>query len=123
MMKDLISKTVNYVGSLLQTLQVKSFLAVVLVGFLLLTANPNLERGSKAATKEIDKVAHQNDSDRPKTTGEWNQEARETKGDSDGRLGRIGKESVEAVKDFGQMYSDTAKRSADALKDNAAQSN
>lgn len=122
-MKDLISKAIGYVGSLLQTLQVKSFLAVALVGFLLLTTNPNLERGAKAATKEIDKIAHQNDSDRPKTTGEWNQEARETKGESEDRLGRIGKESVEAVKDFGQMYSDTAKRSVDALKDNAAQAN
>ncbi|MBW4538170.1 MAG: hypothetical protein KME43_03380 [Myxacorys chilensis ATA2-1-KO14] len=122
-MKDLISKAVTYVGSLLQTLQVKSFLAVALVGFLLLTTNPNLESGSKAATKEIDKIAHQNNSDRPKTTGEWNKEARETKGESGDRLGRIGKESVEAVKDFGQMYSDTAERSVDALKDNAARSN
>ena len=61
-----------------------------------------------------DKVlgAVQNDRDgRPKTTGEWNKEAREVEGSPGERLERIGKQSAEAVKDFGTVYPDTADRS------------
>ncbi|MBD1843360.1 hypothetical protein H6F89_08090 [Cyanobacteria bacterium FACHB-63] len=66
----------------------------------------------------------QNDtSDRPKTTGEWNREARETSGNLGERLNRIGKETGEAVKDFGQMYPDTAERSGDALQESLDRSN
>lgn len=63
------------------------------------------------------------DSDRPKTTGEWNQEARETTGQPGERLGRIAKETGEAVKDFGKMYPDTAERSGDALQESLDRSN
>jgi hypothetical protein len=69
------------------------------------------------ADKNRDRI-HQNDSDRPKTTGEWNREARETEGEPGERAKRIGKESAEAVKDFGSMYTDTAKRSANELRNN-----
>ncbi len=69
----------------------------------------------KAVTKEIDQVVHRNRSDRPKTTGEWNKEKAEDAPLSK-RVKQIGKESKEAIKDFGKMYPDTAERSAEALK-------
>jgi hypothetical protein len=70
----------------------------------------------KAVTKEIEKVTHQNKSDRPKTTGEWNREKAEDAPLGE-RVKQIGKESKEAFKDFGKVYPDTADRSTDALKD------
>ncbi len=112
-MANLISKTISHVSYLLSELQVKRFLGVVLVGFLLLTTNVAPE-SNKALANEIKSVVHQDGSQRPKTTGEWNKEARETEGAPGERLQKIGKESAEAVKDFGSVYQNTAKRSAEA---------
>ena len=119
-MKNLISSAITQVSSLLNQLQVKRFLAVVLVGFIFLTTNAQPSNAtSKAISDRINTVAHQNDSDRPKTTGEWNREAREiNSADGEGRLQRIAKESTEAVKDFGGLYPDTADRSASDLDKN-----
>jgi hypothetical protein len=116
-MIKLISKAMSHIGYLLNELQVKRFLAVVLVGFMLLTTNINSDiesgRHSQAVTKKIDKVIHQDDSQRPKTTGEWNREARETEGAPGERLKNIVEESAEAVKDMGSVYPNTAERSTD----------
>ena len=119
-MKNLISSAIAQVNSLLNQLQVKRFLALVLVGFIFLTTNAQPSNAtSKAISDRINTVAHQNDSDRPKTTGEWNREAREiNSADGEGRLQRIAKESTEAVKDFGGLYPDTADRSASDLDKN-----
>lgn len=114
-MTNLISKAIARISSLLKGLQVKSFLAVALVGFLLLTTN--VESKNQALTNKVDEAIHQNDSQRPKTTGEWNREARETEGSPGERLKKIGKESAEAVKDFGSLYPDTAERTAPDLGD------
>lgn len=115
-MKNLISRAIAGVSSVLKELQVKQFLAVVLVGFLLLTTNSALEGNNRALTEKIDQAVHQDDSQRPKTTGEWNKEARETQGAPGERLQKIATESAEAIKDFGSVYPDTAQRSADDLK-------
>jgi hypothetical protein len=121
-MKNLISQAMSFVGSLFSGLQVKQLLSIALVGFFLLTSPVATSTNSKAASDRINAVAHQNDSDRPKTTGEWKQEARQV--DKTGnRLERIGKESAEAVKDWGGLYPDTAERSAQTLDENQARSN
>ena len=116
-MTNLISRATAHVSSLLKELQVKSFLTVVLVGFLLLTTNVALESSNKAVTSRIDQAVHQDGSQRPKTTGEWNRESRETKNAPGERLKRIGTQSAEAIKDLGSVYPDTAKRSADSIQD------
>lgn len=113
-MTNLISKAIANISSVLNQFQVKRFLAVVLVGFLVLTTNVANESGSKALTNRINQALDQNDSQRPKTTGEWNREARETEGAPGERLKRIAGQSAEAVKDFGSLYPDTAERSANA---------
>jgi hypothetical protein len=114
-MPNLISSTIAHISNLFKKIQVKRFLAVVLVGFLVLTTNAApTERNAKALTNKIDELVHNNDSQRPKTTGEWNKEARETEDAPGERLQRIGKQSAEAVKDFGSVYPDTADRSANA---------
>ncbi|BAZ11766.1 hypothetical protein NIES4071_35920 [Calothrix sp. NIES-4071] len=113
-MANFISNTTAHISNVLKGLQVKRFLAVVLVGFLVMTTNVAPQNNSKALTNKIDDIVHQNDSQRPKTTGEWNKEARETEDAPGERLQRIGKQSAEAVKDFGTVYPDTAERSANA---------
>ncbi|MBW4635171.1 MAG: hypothetical protein KME30_25740 [Iphinoe sp. HA4291-MV1] len=116
-MKNQISRAIAHINFQLKELQVKRFLAVVLVGFLVLATNvaPN-----QAITNKLDQAVHQNDSQRPKTTGEWNREARETQGSPGERLGKIGKESAEALKDLGSLYPDTAQRSARGLKNSTS---
>jgi hypothetical protein len=111
-MTNLISSAIAHISALLKEFQVKRFVAVVLVGFLVLTTSVNAERGAQAVTKRVDQAVHQDGSDRPKTTGEWNREARKTEDAPVQRAQRIAKESAEAVKDLGSVYPDTVKRTA-----------
>lgn len=120
-MINLISTTIGNIISLLKTLQLKTFLAVVLVGFLVLTTNVSPGYTNEALTEKVLNQVHQDDSQRPKTTGEWNKEARETEGSPGKRLQKIGSESAEAFKQFGSGYVKGAKETASDVKDSAAQ--
>ncbi|MBC1215590.1 hypothetical protein GNE08_15320 [Trichormus variabilis ARAD] len=121
-MANLFSQVITHIKFLFQEFQVKRFFAIALVGFLVLTTSLNSSidsgRSSDAVTRRLDKVVHQDNADRPKTTGEWNREARQTEDAPGERAKRIAKESGEAVKQFGSVYPDTAKRSAEDLQDN-----
>ena len=99
----------------LNSLQVRYLLSTILVSLLLTTSIVDSDLSPKATTKEIDKVIHQDKEQRPKTTQEWEKQSRETEDKPGERIQRIEKQSIEAVKDFGSMYSDTAKRSASEL--------
>jgi len=126
-MLNFISQAIAKFFSFFKSLQVRQLLPIVLVGFLILniSAAPNRSE-TQQAIKKLDQTVHQEDSTRPKTTGEWEQQYRETEGRPVERLKRIEEQSAEAVKDLGSMYAvkdlgsmyvDTAKRSAEALKD------
>ncbi|MFB2920811.1 MULTISPECIES: hypothetical protein [Aerosakkonema] len=119
-MKNWISSAIDRISSVLNALQVKRFLAVVVVGFLLLTTNVDSGRNNQRLTDKVLDTAHEKDSVRPKTTNEWYQEARETEDSPGERLKNIAKESGKALKEFGSVYPDTAKTSADALDENTA---
>lgn len=117
-MLNFISQAIAKFFSFFKSLQVKQFLPIVLIGFLLLTTSATPSHGeTQQAIKQIDETVHQDDSTRPKTTGEWEQQFRETEDRPIERIKRIGEQSAEAAKEFGSMYSDTAKRSAKALND------
>lgn len=118
-MSNLIANTATYVNSLLKKFQVKQFLAVVLVGFLLLTTNIDSGSNNKALPKQINEIAHDRDSVRPKTTREWEKEGRETENSPGERLGRIGKESAKAFEEFGSGYVEGAKQTANQAKEAA----
>ena len=120
-MNNLISRTVAFIGSLFAGFQLKQMMSAVLIGFLLLASNVQPEVGNPAVTKAVKDIVHQNDSDRPKTVGEWQKEARETEGGTGERAERIAKESAEAVKDWSGLYPDTAERSGDAVKEDTRQ--
>ncbi|MEA5597552.1 hypothetical protein [Rivularia sp. UHCC 0363] len=117
-MRNVIKSAIANIGVMFKQLQVKQFFAVVLVGFLLLTTNiAGMDRG-QALTNKVEQLTDQNNSDRPKTVGEWNKEARQTEDAPLERVKRIGKESAEAVKDFGGMYADTAEKTTPDLDNN-----
>lgn len=118
-MINLISRTVGHISSLLKGLQVKSFLAVVLVGFLVLTTNVSYGDKDKGLGERVREQVEQNDAQRPKTVGQWNKEARETKGSPGERAQKIGKESAEAFKEFGSGYVKGAQETASDVGDSA----
>jgi hypothetical protein len=120
-MINLLSRTITNIISLLKGLQIKSFLAVVLVGFLMLTTNVGYGHNDKALGERVREQIQQDDSQRPKTIGEWNKEARETEGAPGERLQKIGKESAEAFKQFGSGYVEGAQKTASDVGDSAAQ--
>jgi hypothetical protein len=82
------------------------------------TANANAGQSYSSVNNRFDNDTHR-DVQRPTTTREWRREARVTEGKPAKRLERIGKESAEAIKEWGEVYPNIAERSARALEDNA----
>ncbi|MEA5514622.1 hypothetical protein [Nodularia sp. UHCC 0506] len=119
-MTNLISRTINHISSLFQGVQVKRFLAVVLVGFLTLTTNFALGQNNQILKEQVRQDIEQDDSQRPKTMKEWNQEARETEGFPGKRLQKIGEESAEAFTEFGSGYVEGAKKTARDIQKGAS---
>jgi hypothetical protein len=116
-MISLFSKAIAGINSFLKSLQVRQFFAVALVGAILLLAPAETTRNNPDLGRRIDNVLERSDSERPTTTREWQQEAREVEDKPGERLKRIGEESKEAFKEFGGLYPDTAERSAETLKE------
>lgn len=115
-MTNLISRAIASINSLLKGLQAKQFLSVVLVGFLLLTTNVYPGKNDKDLPANLRESINQNDADRPKTTGQWNKESRETEENLGERFKRIGKETGEAFKEFGSGYAKGAQKTADDVQ-------
>jgi hypothetical protein len=115
-MMQTIAGTIIKIGEWFKSLQVRQLLSVVAIGLLLLNTPVAPDRASKATIDKLDRLVHQEDPQRPKTTKEWQQQAQEVKGNPGERIERIGEQSADAVKEFGQMYPDVAKRSANELE-------
>ena len=111
-----IAKTIVKIGEWFKSIQVRQLISVVAIGFILLNITPAPDRASKATIDKLDRMVHQENPDRPKTTREWQQQAREVKGKPAERIERIGEQSADAIKEFGQMYPDVAKRSEKELE-------
>ncbi len=83
-------------------MEFKRFFPIALVGFLVLVTNlhSSIESGlnSDSVTRRLDKFIHKDDAHRPKTTEEWNKEARQTENAPGEITKRITKESGEAIK-------------------------
>jgi hypothetical protein len=111
-MIHLISQAIANLSSLVKKIQVKSFLTTVLLGAILLTSGVSsyADNGASAADN-IDSKIFESNSERPTTTREWKQQARRTEDAPLERAKEIGKESAQAVKEFGKLYPDVADRS------------
>jgi hypothetical protein len=118
-MLSTISGIFIQIGNWFDRLQVRQFISVVAIGFILLNTNVAPDRASKATIDKLDRMVHQENRDRPKTTKEWQQQAREVKGKPGERIKRIGEQSADAIKEFGQMYPEVAKKSERELEKSA----
>jgi len=116
-MINLFSKAIAQLNSFIKSLQLKKFFAIALVGFLLLTAPAETTQNNPDLGRRINNVLEKSDSERPTTTRQWQQEAREVEGRPGERLKRIGEETKEAFKEFGGLYPDTAERSGENLQE------
>jgi hypothetical protein len=115
-MKKLIFGSIDKAVTLLNKLYSSKILSVIIVGLLILTTNVDQGLSKQTAIDKIDKMLQQDsDPNRPKTTAEWKQQARETAGNPGEKLKRIGEQSADAVKEFGSMYPEVAKNSAQEL--------
>lgn len=115
-MQSLISGAMAKVGAILESLHIKQFLPAFLVGMMLLTTNVDPDLPSKGAIDRLEAKVEQEDPGRPKTTREWQKQAREVEGRPGERLKRIGEQSADAIKEFGGMYPDVAEKSASELE-------
>jgi hypothetical protein len=116
-MKNFISDSIDKIAALLRKMRFSQVPAVLMVGLILLTTNISPVLSKQDAIGKIDKMLEQDrDPNRPKTTAEWQQQARETKGEPGEKLKRIGEQSADAVKEFGSMYPEVAKNSVKELK-------
>lgn len=119
-MTNWFSNAIAGIKSFFSGLQARQVFAIVLVGALMLTTNINPGKinfgqdSSKEVTNKVLDRVHENDSPRPKTTGEWQKEDRETANDLDERGRRISEQTGAAFKEFGSGY---AKAMKDASKD------
>ncbi len=120
-MMNLISRTMNHIKFLFQGVQIKSLLAVVLVGLMTLTTNVAFGQNNQVLKEQVRQDIQQDDSQRPKTIREWNQEARETEGSPIQRLQKIGEESAEAFTEFGSGYVEGAKKTARDIQNGASE--
>jgi hypothetical protein len=120
-MKRLIAS----IAKALHSFQIERFFATALTICLLMTTGMNVSAAPERATGEAlgqnirERIAETDHSDRPKTTGEFLDEAR---GDVplDQRAKNITRDSVEAFKELGKEYTPDVKAGARNLRDGAA---
>jgi hypothetical protein len=111
----------NRVFAWLKPVQIQRLFSVVLTVCLLLTTGVKGMQDQKALGQNLRQRIEQTDqSDRPKTTGEFLDEAR---GDVplDERVKNITRDSVEAFKELGKEYQPNVKEGISDLRDGAAE--
>lgn len=109
-MIHLISQAINRLSSFLKKTQVKSLLSAVFVGIIVLTSSVNYATESDRPLNSIDDKVFEGNSERPTTTREWYEQANRTEDAPLERIKEIGKESAEAVKEWGELYPDVIDR-------------
>lgn len=119
-MRIMVSEAAKKLVSALKSFKVDRLFAAVLVGFLLLTSNVYPKPNSVDVGDKIHERLQRTDqySERPKTTGEFLDEAR---GDVplDERLHNITRDSAEAMKQLGDEYTSGMKENLRSFKDKA----
>jgi len=117
---SLKNRTINF----LKRASIQRAAALALAAFaLLLTIAPQQAKAAQRAQtiqEKTENILQDDDSNRPKTTRQWNQEARETAGKPLERTKRIVNETADALEDWAELYPDVAERSIPALQDDDA---
>lgn len=120
-MYKFISNSVSGILSSLKTIKIEQVLAVVLAAFMVLATDVNLQQNSGSLGERMRNRIEQTDrnSERPKTTGEFQAEVGGKKS-LDERVKNTVRDSAEAFNQFGKEYSVGAKESARNVRDKAA---
>jgi hypothetical protein len=120
-----MKRLVNYTAALLRSFQLQRLFVTVLAVLLITTGNdlsaaPERATGQSLGESIRERISETDQSNRPKTTGEFLDEAR---GDVplDERAKNITRDSVEAFKELGKEYTPDLKAGARNLKDRAAE--
>lgn len=120
-----VRKAIAKISSFFQGVRVQSLATIFLASWLLITTDVNSMQSTSTeqpSGKELlERIRqHDQDSDRPKTTGEFLDEAR---GDIplNERISNITRDSKEAFKDLGENVSQSTKENVSDLKNSAAQ--
>jgi hypothetical protein len=117
----MLHKAITTIASTLSLLNIKRVFAALLVGFVVLNVAVDVAQADNTLGERMRDRIERTDrnSERPKTTGEFLNEA-----DRDMPLGErlevIGRDSAEALKQFGQEYSVGAQESARNIGEKAA---
>lgn len=121
-MIDTLIVFANRVHTFLGRINLQRVIAVMLASLVMIgTLAP---AGALAAQTEnqlrnkASDLVDDDESNRPKTTREWNAEARETADQPVERTKRIVEETADAIQDWAEIYPDVAERSIPALQDN-----
>ncbi|HHP7231195.1 MAG TPA: hypothetical protein ACFCUY_10085 [Xenococcaceae cyanobacterium] len=109
-MIQLISQAINRLNSFLKDIQVKTILSSFLVGLIVLTSGVTYADKSDRPISDVDAQVFKSNPERPSTSREWRQEARETDDAPLERIKTIGQESAQAVKEWGELYPDVIDR-------------
>lgn len=120
-MISLISKTISKISYFINKFQVRQFLPIVFVCLMVLATNgsaslSNPDLSTQNSVDRVDELVQKGNPERPKTTGEWYEQAEEVKGRTGEAMKKIGEQSADAVKEFGSMYGDVAERSSAELR-------
>lgn len=109
-----IDRIIKRLSSLVKSIQIKSFLVTCSIGLIILTSSANYQGSDRPVSGRV----FEGNDERPTTTREWYEKARQTEDDPLERTKEIGKESAQALKEFTEVYPSTAERSApDVVKD------
>ncbi len=121
-MKNLIVNSLNTVKTLWIEMTQTGVLVAIIVGFLVLGNINNVSADSQPIGKRIGEQLHQTSvkSERPKTTGEIIDEARQDISLGE-RMKNITRDSAEAFQQFGQGITTSAKETAKEVGKNASE--
>jgi hypothetical protein len=121
-MNKLISSATTKIISFFKNLRAEPLAAIILASWLLIATDVNAAQNMQPSGQEMLQRIRQHDQDsaRPKTTGEFLEEAR---GDVplNKRISNITKDSKEAFEDLGENISQGAKENLRGIKHSAAQ--
>lgn len=120
-MKNTVFAAISEMFSSIKRTQVNQVLSIVLVGFLFLTTNMGLNQSDQSLGERMRERIQQveQNTERPKTTGEW---LDEVEGDVPfgERVQNTIRDSKEAFSQFGKEYSIGAQESARNIQENAS---
>ncbi len=110
-MKAFFSK----IRAAVKALQVRQFVAIALMGALLLTTSVDEANLSANAKARLNDIAAQGETGRPRTSGQWEARNEALQGNPGEQLKQIAEQTVDAVGEMAEIYPQNAKTLAPGM--------